>query len=165
VVSIEYQLARITAQSKWADPKVIKGGVPQLTPEDVRAAVSMATSPYTYCALMSKYCQQENSEADLYQMLEVQSWLHYGERYPDRQISRAENRRLAELAVLYFLAPEVRSKGGDQSLAAYMNCHRNTWGQKFKTHFHDLTKFLFELEQQGLAEVRRTMRRNSPACA
>ena len=165
MVSIEYQLARITAQSKWSDPKVIKGGLPQLTPDDIRAAVSMATSPYTYCALMAKYCQQQNAERDLYQMLEVQSWLHYGERYPQRQISRDENRKVAELAVLHYLCPEQGLKRGDQGNAAYLGIHRNTWSQKFRAHFLDLTKFLFELEQQGVRELNRSLRRSSPACA
>ena len=165
MVSIEYQLARITAQSKWSDPKVIKGGLPVLTPDDIRAAVSMATSPYTYFALMAKHCQQQSSERALYQMLEVQSWLHYGEKYPQRQISRDENRKVAELSVLYFLCPEQGIKRGDQGHALYLGVHRNTWSQKFKAHFQDLTKFLFELEQQGVAEVVRVLRRSSPACA
>ena len=61
-MTIEFQLARITAQSKNADPKIIKGGLTELTPEDIRLAVSYIREPLAFHALMAKYCGDGTSE-------------------------------------------------------------------------------------------------------
>jgi len=160
MTSIEFQLARLTAQSKNADPKIIRGGLPELTPDDIRAAVSLATQPLTFHAMMAKYCGSELSEALLLEIMELQSWLAYGNNNPNISISRSDNRRIAEAALIYFLKPSQGQRRGDKGNAAHLGIHRNTWAAKYKRHFTLLTGFLFDCEAHALYAIRRMLRRD-----
>ena len=161
MTSLEFQLARaFTAQSKWADPKIIRGGKVELTADDIRAAVSMATGRYTFHAMVAKYCNDPHSEAVLLDWVEIQSWLRLGERYPKTDFKREVNVKLAELAVLFFLNPTQGLARGDAGNASYIGCHRNTWITKYRNHFKELTAMLLDLERRARHDVRKILRRD-----
>ena len=105
-MTIEYQLARITVQSKNADPKQIKGGVSNLTADDIRAAVSMVNQPVTYHALMAKYCGSEVSESVLMDIMEDASMRVFMREHPGVRINGDIHKRLVECAMVWFMAPE-----------------------------------------------------------
>jgi hypothetical protein len=158
-MTIEFELARaFTAQSKWADPKIIRGGRVELTADDIRAAVSMATNPVTFHAMMAKHCQDQYSERVLMEMIELKSWLVFGSNHPNQAISRSDNEKITESALIYFLKPSQGQRRGDAGNAAHMGCHRNTWASKYKMHFSLLTRFLFDCELRALYAIRGKLR-------
>lgn len=161
MTSLEYQLARITAQSKNADPKAIKGGLPELTPDDIRAAVSMVNQPVTYHALMAKYCGSELSESALLEIIEDMSMRRFLRDHPTIRINGDIHKRLVESSILHFMAPanHTRTQLGN---ARHCGVDIKTWNSKYRRHFNLLTQFLTNSETEGLRMARKWMRICSP---
>ena len=156
-MTIEYQLARITAQSKNADPKQIRGGLATLTADDVRAAVSMVNRPVAYHALMAKYCGSEMSENALMDIMEDASMRSFMREHPGIRINGDIHRRLVECAMIWFMSPEQGRARKDAGNAKHCKVDRKTWVSNYKPHFHTITAFLLLAESTGLADVKRVM--------
>ena len=159
--SLEYQLARITAQSKNADPKRIKGGLPELTPDDIRAAVSMVNQPVTYHALMAKYCGSELSEAALLDIIEDMSMRRFLRDHPKVRINGDIHKALVESAILHFMAPahQTRTQIGN---ASHCGVDIKTWNSHYRKHFDLLTGYLINSEAEGMRIARKRLRLYSP---
>ena len=161
MASLEYQLARITAQSKNADPKAIKGGLPELTPDDIRAAVSMVNRPVTYHALMAKYCGSELSESALLDIIEDMSMRRFLRDHPNVRINGKIHRGLVESAILHFMAPvdKTRTQIGN---ARHCGVDIKTWNSNYRRHFNLLIRFLTNSESEGMRIARAKLRVHSP---
>jgi hypothetical protein len=161
VTTLEYQLARITAQSKNADPKAIKGGLSELTPDDIRAAVSMVNQPVTYHVLMAKYCGSDLSESALLEIMEDMSMRRFMRDHSTVRINGQIHRRLVESAILHFMAPanQSRSQTGN---AQHCGVDIKTWNSHYKQHFHLLTRFLVERESDGIRLAKKRLKTYSP---
>jgi len=156
--SIEFYLARITAQARGFEPSISPGTKPTITEADIRTALSLATNPLEFHALMAKYCADPLSERAILIHTRHSSGLRFLEHYPDRPISGAVNQAIAESAVLYFVSPTLGLKRGDVGNAAHAGVARNTWTKHYRDHFNRVTADLFEIERRGLLGVWRILK-------
>jgi hypothetical protein len=162
-VTIEFQLARaFTAQSKWADPKIIKGGKATLTADDVRAAVSMALSdhPFAYYALMWKWCDDENCKRILQTELNDYALVAFHELQPNDTIRGGTHWELVKFAAEYFCQPEIGERLGEKAIAEHMGVHMETFRNRYRAHFKRVTGYLFDLELTALQDYKQIMRRD-----
>lgn len=159
---MDFELSRaFTAQSKWADPKNIRGGKAELTADDVRAAVSigLADHPFAFHALMWKWCEDPISFETLIFNLNDVAVLNWHERHPTRTIRGRDHRRLVEYAIEYWCNPETGQKLGDKGAAEHIGVHRDTFSSKYRDHFNRVTADLMELELVAIRDYRTVMRR------
>jgi len=153
-MSIEYMLARLTAQTNW-DSRIPGGGVPELTVADI-SVIAAAAPHMSYHALMVKYCDDQLSERALL------SWLHQTSldewfTNPDYASVRIEARqlnRLAELAMLAWLRPSHPHATSIQTRAAYIGANHETFRRNYQAHYAFLLGELGLLEQIGLRALR-----------
>lgn len=127
---LEFHLARLTAQSKRSNPKLPFGGRPEITVEDVRAALA-SSNPWEYVAVASRVCQCERATIKLLDMtraLSLRAWY----LRPDNYRTRASLEQLdlmAEAAVLAFLSP---LDGDEQKLDDGARVRRDeTWAARY----------------------------------
>jgi len=156
--SLEFYLARITAQARGFEPQISPGTKPAITASDIAAALSMATNPVEFHVLMAKYCADPMSERVILNMTRQRSGERFLEHYPDYPIRGEINRAIAESAVLYFVSPTLGLKRGDAGNAAHAGVGRNTWAKYYRDHFKHITAELFEQERRGLLGVWRVLR-------
>ena len=103
---VEFQLARLTAQSKRSNPKIPTGGAPEITVEDVRTALVSCPRP-VYLAVAAKVCQCERAELELRKVAHRVSSIEW-RRNPMNYRTRASLEQIdliADAAVLAFLNP------------------------------------------------------------
>lgn len=158
MVSVEFYLAKITPGSPWNDPREMNGGIPAITEEDVLAAVSMATQPAIYAAMMAKYCQDRRNAERLVHFTAKRSAIAFLEKYPTWRITGKINQGIAESAVLFYLNPAAGHKRGDAGNAAHLRVDPKTWRKYYRNHWKAQTSALFELEIEGLRAIGRRLR-------
>jgi len=162
-MTIEFELARaLTPQSKWYDPRVIKGGKTELTADDVRMALDLALTdhPFAYYALMWKWCQDESCKWILQEKLNEEALLSFHKLQPNDSITGANHWELIKYAVQYFSLPAVGQRMGDQGVADHMKVHSDTFRTRYKAHFNRVAGHLFDLELVALQNFKRVMRRD-----
>lgn len=157
-VSLDFYLARLTARSGGFEPIIAPTTKPIITDADIRAAISLSTSPGEFHALMAKYCADPISENELLEMTRRRSGIQFLERYPTYPIRGDVNQAIAESAVLYFISPLLGQRRGDAGNAAHAGVGRNTWARYYRAHWKALTAHLFDLERRGLLELRDKVR-------
>lgn len=145
-MSTEFMIARITAQSKNADPKQIKGGLPEFTADDIRHAAAKMRPRSVHDAFMAKYAQSDIAVVNLAHRMDAWGHVMFRKKYPARRISDQEHKRITDLAVMYFLNPEAGQRRTDGGSARYIGCGLTTWQQKFYPHFKSISAELFGLE-------------------
>jgi hypothetical protein len=147
-------LARLTAQTSWADTRIPGGGKPELTVADI-SVIAAAAPHMSYHALMTKYCDDQGSERVLL------SWTHQtsldewftNPQYAALRIEARQLNRLAELALLAWLKPQAPHATTIQSRAAYVGANHETFRRNFQAHYAFLIGELGFLEQIGLRAV------------
>jgi hypothetical protein len=155
MISVEFYLARITPQSSEWDPNRITGGIPVITVEEIRAAISMSTRPAEYHVMMTKYCQDRRSEETLVRMIRKRSGLDFLEAYPKYPLKGEINQAIAESAVIYFANPHQGERRGDLGNSIHAGVARNTWRKYYRDHFKKMTALLFHLETEGIRALGR----------
>lgn len=169
-MAIEFDLARaMTAGSLWSDPKHVKGGKPALTPDDIRAAVSMSLAghPFAFHALMAKYCHDEISMSELQSKMDEFGSLVYLQAYPNQGLKGQTHRKLTEFAIKVYFSPavylnllrQVGAAGVDAKAADYVGVSKDTWRARYQKHFTRITAQLFELEAAAVADYHKIMAR------
>jgi hypothetical protein len=158
MTSIEFYLARITARSLGADPKQPPGGRPSITADDIRAAISLATKPREFHAMMAKYCGDDLSEAALLDWLVRYSGARYLVDYPTGLISGERNQAIAESAMIWFLNPTQGAARGLAGNARHAGVDPKTWRKYYDQHWRRMTAELFDLEANGVGLIWRTLR-------
>jgi len=155
--SPEYYLVRLTAQSKGSDPKVISGGRPELTSQDIQTLVALVRDRLDYLALTAKYCQSELAETQLLETTKADSiriW-HGTPSNWNTPIKTVELFRMAEAAMIVFLTP--RDPQGrertDTWISEYLGVHRNTYAKKNRAHCLKLLSRLSTFESSGLRAI------------
>jgi hypothetical protein len=163
-MTIEFDLARaMTAQTKWSDPKQIKGGVAELTADDIRTAVSLSLvdHPFAFHALMGKYCQDDYSHKVLTANLDEFGLLVFHETYPNESIKATKHSPLVEFAIKVFYEPGVyvalAEREIDEMGARQIGVHGDTWCKKYKPHFRRLAASLYELEATARTDYAKMM--------
>jgi len=166
-MTIEFQLARaFTAQAKWNDPKHIRGGKPELTADDIRAAVCMTLTdhPFAFHALMAKYCDDSISAVCLHDGLHEHGLLLFHEAYPERVIAGDKHSKLVTCAIDVFYEPAIFANMTraeyDSSIANGMGVHPGTYQTKYREHFQKLSGLLLEMELVARDDYRRIMSTN-----
>jgi hypothetical protein len=153
-VSIEYLLARLTAQTNWKDKQMPGGGVPELSVADISVIAAAAPHP-SFHALMAKYCDDQASESAIIK------WTHEHSRKewftnPDLRSIRFEARQLNlldELAVLAWLNQASQHAVSISTRAAYVGVNHETFRRNFQEHFAFLVGELGLIEQIGTRAV------------
>jgi hypothetical protein len=151
--SLEFYLARLTARGLSFEPNIAPGSKPAITDQDIRAALSIDTTPAEFHALLAKYCADPISEREILDFARRRSAWRFLEERPTLPIRGEINRAIAESAVLYFVSPLLGQKRGDTGNAAHAGVGRNTWAKYYRDHFKAITAELFELERRGLLEL------------
>lgn len=156
-MSVEQQLARITAQSHNADPKHVPGGKPELTADDIRAGVSFLSS-HQYHALMAKWCDDDQSKKTLARLMYSQSLKRFVETYPDKPTKGSDHHKLVLHSIKYFLAPAKGEKLTDEQHAGAIGVSRKTFTGKYRYHVALLVSVLQQLESDGRRALRRALK-------
>lgn len=155
-MSIEYMLARLTAQTTWRDHHMPAGGKPELTAADI--SVIAAHAPHmSFHALMAKYCDDAISEKA------IMSWAHQtsldewftNPTYAAVRIEARQLNRMAELAVLAWLHPRLPHATSIATKAAFVGANHETFRRNFQAHYAFVVGELGFLEAVGLEAVRK----------
>lgn len=156
-MTVEYQLARLTAQSKGANPKEPGGGIPTMTREDIAALASEAPH-MAWHALMAKYCDDAISEKRLLQhihLLNIDEWFT-NPKYATTKAAPMQLNKLAELAVLGWVNPQCPHAKAVETRAAFIGAARETYRRVFQDHYAYLLGELGHLEQLGITAFYRS---------
>lgn len=144
--TLEYDLVRMTAQSKGSDPKEPGGGSPEYSVEELRACLAEVPHLSWHC-LLAKYHQDQQSEKELLKrahMMSLREWFTNAE-HRTKTIQAGQLARVAELAVLCFLLPKLPHASNYTTRAAFVGCGHDKWRGTFQTHFDWIVR---ELEYQ-----------------
>ena len=154
--SLDFKLAMMTARTVNITPRKPVGGVPAFTVEDVRLGVSMIRNPGGFHALMSKYCDDDQSTTDLLRRtaaFNMKMWFDNPHLHHVR-VSRATLDRITELSVLAFLSPSSDRKRGVRGHAAFCGVAPNTWTKHFSRHHKGLVNWLVDIEIEALQQLK-----------
>lgn len=155
-MSVEYLLARLTAQSSGPRPKEPGGGKPILTREDI-AAMAGDTKPMSYHALMTKYCQDSISDLQLRLWLHkvsLDEWFRQPEHH-DTPTKASQLKRLPELAILGWANPKCPHALAIGTRAVFTGCTADIFKRNYQKHYAFLLRHLDGLEYDGLLAVYR----------
>jgi hypothetical protein len=150
-MSIEYMLARLTAQTGNLDPRIPGGGIPELTAADI-SLIAAAAPHMSYHALMAKYCDDQISER------EILAWAHRtsldewftNPAHATTPVQARQLNRLAELTVLAWINPQLPHGTSIPTRAAYIGANHDTFRHNFQSHYAFLTGELGYLERIGI---------------
>jgi hypothetical protein len=160
-MSIEYVLARQTAQTSWREPRLAPGGKAELTAGDISLIASHAPH-MSYHALMAKCCQYPISEREMLHWANMECWREWRTNVAYREIPVKVDTldRLAELAVLAWIDPRLPHGADIKNRAAFCRENPETFRKKFQELYGYLYGELGYLETVGREAVRRFMRRD-----
>jgi len=122
----------------------------------VRLGVSLVRNPAGFHALMSKYCQDEQSTIDLMRRItdfNIRLWLKNPHLYHVR-VSQSTLDRITELAMLAYLSPVCDRKRGVRGRAAFCGVAPNTWTKNFSRHYNGIVNWLMDVEIEALEQLR-----------
>lgn len=150
-------LARMTAKTAGLEPRV-PGGVDALTVQDIAQGAAMVINRAAYHAIMAKYCQDERSTNETITNALKHSWTLWFHKERTFPTKLATQRKLAELSVLFYLVPEHHRKQTNRSRALFCDMSRKTWERNYAIHFQDVTGWLFSLESEGIAQIKKYLK-------
>lgn len=155
--SVEFMLARLTAKSAGLEPRV-PGDANALTVADVAMGAATVANRTAYHAIMAKYCQDERSVNETITNATRYAWALWFENEHKDQTKICTQRKLAELAVLYYLVPYHYQTQSNASRASFCDMSRKTWERNYSQHFKGVTGWLFSIESDALAQIQKSLR-------
>ena len=155
---IENQLARLTAQGNGCEPRMPPGGIPELTAEDVAMCAAQIKNPNAYNAIMAKYCDCKISMDKIKRHCLDYSWILWLQQGNKSPTSTDTHKHIARVSVEDFIKPEQANRRGDAGRAKLCDMSRSTWINKYSAHYKAVTAYLYNLESEGVAEIKRAMR-------
>jgi hypothetical protein len=159
MTSIEFRLARLAGGSPWRDPRRPPGGRPELTLEELRAAMAMARlDGIAWVAMSAKYLQAANAEEELVDLVAKRSAEIFLAERPTFPITGNRNRAIAESAVIYFLNPKLGLDRGDPGNAAHARVSRGTWRRYYRDHWKAMTAWLYQIESSARGAIWKALR-------
>lgn len=153
-MTIEYLLARLTAQSPGPRPKEPGKGKPTLTAADI-SLISSHAPHMSYHALMAKICDDRISEREILKWakrISLAEWFS-NPLYAEVSCSARALNKLPELAVLAWINPQLPHAANIKNQAAFVNENPETYRKKYRNHFAFLLGELAYLEEVGRRAV------------
>jgi hypothetical protein len=162
--TVEFDLARLTAQSSGPNPKEPGGGLPQYTRQEILACLAEVPHASFYC-LLAKYCGDEQAERQVLKRIRrmsIKEWFDNPE-HTTKRIEAGQLKKLAEVAVLAWINPRAPHGASQATRAAYIGAAEETYRRNFQDHFSWITGELQYLESLGarIYMLRKYGRRNN----
>lgn len=174
--TLDFQLARLTAQSRGADPNQVKGGKPETPVEIIRLMAAHIESLPAYYAVIAKSCGDDIAVDNLCDIAISFSWREW-RRNEHKRKTRISVERLNQAtlaAVMMFLCPFYKTAEGetkrrdDEWAARFAQTTDKKWAKDFADHSRLIVQRLTELEASGKADMMRFARawkENSAKCS
>ena len=156
--SVDFLLARLTAQTGPIEPRLPGGGVPELTNQDIAVATGQVKTTIGYYALMAKRCQSDLALDNLFAEIHPWAWNRWRVKKRPGRVDVKTHSRVVEVSVLYFLNPVVGQKRGDRGSARFVGVARKTWALQYRAHHRDISAYLFEQEGKAAKQVANNLR-------
>lgn len=160
---LEFHLARLTAKSATM-PRVDFGGLPDVTVDDVQAALCSAPR-HEYITVMARYTQ---GDIPVLRLLSTtikttrKTW-HFDKRNYTVQVTTSKLDRLAQSVVLTFLNPFVKCDNqnmprDDEWCAAWMDTSPENWASRYRHHYAKVMATVIDPYLNGCRRVRAYLR-------
>lgn len=159
---LEFDLVRLTAQSKGQDPKQPGGGVPEYTKADILACAAEMPHIAWHC-IMAKYCGDKLSERELLDRahrISIAEWFDNPE-HRLKNIRAGQLIKVAELSVLAYLMPACQHAMSYGTRAIYAGCRSSKWQECFQSHYEWIIGELEYAERIG-AKAYRARKKGKP---
>jgi len=148
--TLEFDLARLTAQSSGPNPKEPGGGLPMYTRQEILACLAEVPHTAFHC-LMAKYCGDQFSEREVLhfvQRMSIWEWFD-NPAHATKRIEAGQLKRVAEVAVLAWINPHAPHAISQAARAAYIGAAEETYRRTFQDHFAWINGELQHLEAIG----------------
>jgi hypothetical protein len=148
--TVEFDLARLTAQSSGPNPKEPGGGLPMYTRQEILACLAEVPHTAFHC-LMAKYCGDDLSAHEVLRrarMMSLQEWFTNAE-HTTKKIEAGQLNKVAELAVLAWLNPHGPHSESNQTRSTYTGIPFGTWRANFQSHYGWIVGELEYFERLG----------------
>ena len=156
--SIDFQLARLTAQSAGVNPKRAQGDHAEFTKAFIAQAAGQINPMMVYHAIMAYYCLDEGSMAELNLKMADWCWCRLFKKHQDRSYRALEIARVAELATLFYLNPLVEEQRPIKACAAWVQVKIGVWESKYSKQRDVIVNELANMKSDGASQLRRIMR-------
>jgi len=156
--SIDFHLARLTAQSAGCDPNRVQGDHPEFAKAFVAQCAGMVKPRMVYHAIMAYHCDDEVSIDVLNLKMADWCWGRLKTHHSNRAYRALEIARVAELAVLFYLNPAVEKTRPVSGCAAWVRVDHGVWESKYSQQRDVIIHELANMKSDGDRQLRYIMR-------
>ena len=156
--TIDFQLARLTAQTAGVDSTRVQGDHPEFTKAFIAQAAGQIKPMMVYHAIMAYYVDDAGSIDELNLKLAEWCWCRLFKRHQERAYRPEDIVRVAELAILFYLNPIMEETRSIKACAAWTRVKIGVWESKYSKQRDVIVNELANMKADGASQLRSIMR-------